>query len=191
MDIVRGAFNMLWPFEEEGGVKPLISLEVLADAAEVVVVEQQQKIPSRKRGRLDSSSNNNNNNKLTATARRTLRKTEGSAATAAAINIPIDVANRGIARMLEINRVRFGVDEQHSVLYVFFQPMANNSRRKKEFCHEEEYPYLGPSVEELAEHVTSQGVGDVCTLASLYPTGFWNAVYLVGKDLDIIQEQLF
>lgn len=173
---------MLWPFEEEGGVKPLVSLEVLVEVAEV----EHKKI-SKKRGRLDSSPSKSLPSRIATARRTTLRKTDGHAAT-----MQIDVANRGIARMLEINRARFGVDEEHSILYVFFQPPTNGrSRRKVEFCHEEEYPYLGPSVEELAEHVTSQGVGDVCTLASLYPTGFWNAVYLLGKDLDMIQEQLF
>jgi hypothetical protein len=46
-------------------------------------------------------------------------------------------------------------------------------------------------VEELAQHVKMQEIPDICTLAAIYPVGFWNAVYLIGKDLDEMREKLF
>lgn len=117
--------------------------------------------------------------------RRRLRSSEKSA------DIAIDLSNQGIARMLSINRARFGIDHENSVLHVFFIPAGAKKRGRGETNFGEEYPYLGSSVKELAEHVANQGISDVCGLAALYPGAFWNAVHLIGKDLDTIQEELF
>jgi hypothetical protein len=108
--------------------------------------------------------------------------------------LPVDLANKGIVRMLDISKVRFGIDAQRSVLHVFFDrgEQRKRSRTSGRFeAREEEYPYLGDSVEELAQHVKMQEIPDICTLAAIYPVGFWNAVYLIGKDLDEMREKLF
>lgn len=108
--------------------------------------------------------------------------------------VPIDMSNQGIQRMLQINKVRFGLDEQHSVLYVFFEKNDKKRRSTKTGrfqAHEEEYPYLGSSTEELAQHIATQNICDIGTLAAMYPAAFWNAVYLLGKDLDTISQELF
>lgn len=106
--------------------------------------------------------------------------------------VPIDMSNQGIQRMLQINKVRFGLDEQHSVLYVFFEKdKKRRSAKTGRFqAHEEEYPYLGSSTEELAQHIATQNISDIGTLAAMYPAAFWNAVYLLGKDLDKISQEL-
>jgi hypothetical protein len=110
-------------------------------------------------------------------------------------DLPVDLANKGIIRMLDITKVRFGIDVQRSVLHVFFDgggAQKKRSRTSGRFeVREEEYPYLGDSVEELAQHIKVQEIPDICTLAATYPVGFWNAVYLIGKDLDDLREKLF
>lgn len=115
-------------------------------------------------------------------------------------DLPVDLANKGIIRMLDITKVRFGIDVQRSVLHVFFDgggggsdgAQRKRSRTSGRFeVREEEYPYLGDSVEELAQHIKVQDIPDICTLAATYPVGFWNAVYLIGKDLDDLREKLF
>lgn len=171
MDFLKGVLDLMWPStakEEEE------SLEVLAEAATLV--------NSRKRGRLDTYSPGRINTRPR---------------NAMMMSLPIDLANLGIARMLQINGARFGVDEERSTLRVTFDSGKRQRRRRRrsngrfQVPEEEEYPYLGPVVDELAEHIKSQGIHDVCALAALYPAGFWNAVYTVGTDLDELRETLF
>ncbi len=107
--------------------------------------------------------------------------------------MPLNVANEGVARMLSVNRVsRIEIDEEHSALRVYFKHRERRQggrfRAREE---EEEYPYLGGSIDDLTAFVASQGIEDVGTLASLFPAGFWNAIHLLGKDFDVISQEMF
>lgn len=143
---------------------------MLAEAATTV------RHQSRKRGRLDTYSPSKLRSK----------------------QLPIDLSNRGIERMLKMKRVRFGVDKERSTLIVFFTDDRQSRRRRRsttsgrfQLREEEEYPYLGSAVDELAEHIQGQGIHDVYTLAAMYPAAFWNVVYTVGTDVDELTEKLF
>lgn len=105
--------------------------------------------------------------------------------------LPVDLSNRGIERMLQMNRARFNLHEELSVLHVNFEGKRRSTKGRFKPTLEEEYPFMGLDVQELAEHIVSQGIYDVSTLAALYPAGFWNAVYLIGKDLETISETVF
>lgn len=176
MNLVKGVLDYMWwsSSSSDNAVQQEEreeSLDVLAEAATTVRHHQ-----SRKRGRLDTYSPGK------------LRSRP----------LQIDVSNRGIARMLEMKRVRFGVDEERSTLIVFFADDRQSRRRRRsatsgrfQLREEEEYPYLGSAVDELAEHIQSEGIHDVYTLAAMYPAGFWNVVYTVGTDVDELTEKLF